>query len=89
MKKINNRPIPSEWNPIFLKFTFFLKPRVTGYSFWDRLHNFLQDLHELFCKSISWTNSVNSGKFMDNCLISCQVIADMEKFYDNLIIIKL
>ena len=26
---------------------------------------------------------------MDNCWISCQVMADMEKIYDNLIIINL
>ena len=34
---------------------------------------FYTNLHELFCQFISWTNSVNSGKFMDNCWISCQV----------------
>ena len=28
-------------------------------------------------------------KFMDNCWISCQVMADMKKVYDNLIIINL
>ena len=38
---------------------------------------------------MSWTNKVNSGKFMDNCWISCQVMADMENFYDDLIIIYL
>ena len=37
------------------------------------------DLHELFCQFISCTNGVNSGKFMDNCWISCQVMADMKK----------
>ena len=47
------------------------------------------NLHELFCQFISWTNWVNSGKFMDNCWISCQVMADMKKVYDNLIIINL
>ena len=50
---------------------------------------FYTNLHELFCHFISWTNWVNSGKFMDNCWISCQVMADMEKFYDDLIIISL
>ena len=50
---------------------------------------FYENLHELFCKFISWTNSVNSGKFMANCWISCQVMADMEIFYDDLIIINL
>ena len=38
---------------------------------------------------VSWTNWVNSGKFMDNCWISCQVMADMKKVYNNLIIINL
>ena len=47
------------------------------------------NLHELFCHFISWTNWVNSGKFMDNCWISSQVMADMKKVYDDLIIINL
>ena len=38
---------------------------------------------------LSWTNLVDSGKFMDNCWISCQFMADMENFYDDLIIINL
>ena len=42
--------------------------------------NFYTNLLELFCQCISWTNWVNSGKFMDNCWISCQVMADMKKF---------
>ena len=50
---------------------------------------FYTNLHELFCQFISWTNLVNSGKFMDNCWISCQVMADMKKVYDDLIIINL
>ena len=50
---------------------------------------FYTNLHELFCQFISWTNWVNSGKFMDNCWISCQVMADMKKVYDDLIIINL
>ena len=50
---------------------------------------FKTNLHELFCQFISWTNWVNSGKFMDNCWMSCQVMADMEKFYDDLIIADL
>ena len=41
------------------------------------------------CQFISWTNWVNSGKFMDNFWISCQVMADMKKVYDDLIIINL
>ena len=47
------------------------------------------NLQELFCQFISWTNWVNSGKFMDNCWISCQVIADMKNVYNHLIIINL
>ena len=50
---------------------------------------FYTNLHELFCQFISWTNWVNSGKFLDNSWISCQVMADMEKLYDDLIIINL
>ena len=50
---------------------------------------FYTNLHELFCQFISWTNWVNSGRFMDNCWISCQVMADMKKAYNNLIIINL
>ena len=50
---------------------------------------FYTNLHELFCKFISWTIRVNSGKFMNNCWISCQVMADMKNVYDNLIIINL
>ena len=50
---------------------------------------FYTNLHELFCQFISWTNWVDSGKIMDNCWISCQVIADMKKVYDDLIIINL
>ena len=50
---------------------------------------FYTNLHELFCQFIRWTNWVNSGKFMDNCWISCQVMADMKKVYDDLIIINL
>ena len=50
---------------------------------------FYTNSHELFCQFISWTNWVNSGKFMDNCWISCQVMADKKKVYDDLIIINL
>ena len=62
---------------------------LTGYSFWDRLHNFLPKFTRIFCQFISWTNWVNSGKFMDNCWILCQIVADMENFWDDLIIINL
>jgi hypothetical protein len=44
---------------------------------------FYTNLNELFCQFISWTNWVNFGKFMDNCRISCQGIADMKKVYDD------
>ena len=37
---------------------------------------FYTNLQELFCQFISWTNWVNSGKFMDNCWIPCQVMAE-------------
>ena len=50
---------------------------------------FYTNLHELLCQFLSWTNWVNSGKFMDNYWISCQVMADMKKVYDDLIIIDL
>ena len=49
-------------------------------------HFFYINSHELFCQFISWTNWVNSGKFMDSCWISCQVMADMKKVFDDLII---
>ena len=52
-------------------------------------HFFYKNLHELFCHFISWTNWVISGKFMDNCRISCQVMDGMKKVYDDLIIINL
>ena len=52
-------------------------------------HFFYTNLHELFRQFISRTNWVNSGKFMDNCWISCQVMADMKNVYLNLIIINL
>ena len=38
------------------------------------------NLHELFCQFISWTNWLNSGKSMDNCWLSCQVMAVIKKF---------
>ena len=38
---------------------------------------------------ISWTNWVNSSKFMDNCRISCQVMADLAIFSYDLIFINL
>ena len=50
---------------------------------------FYTNLHELFCQFISWTDWVNSGKSMDNCWLSCQVMADMEIFYNDLMIINL
>ena len=50
---------------------------------------FCTNLHELFCQFISWTNWVNTGEFMDNCWIPCQVMADVKKVYNDLIIINL
>ena len=37
------------------------------------------NLDELFCQFIRWTNWVNSGRFMENCWTSCQVMVDMKK----------
>ena len=60
-----------------------LKPGMyyvsTGYSFWYRWCIFYTNLHELFCQFIRWTNWVNYGKIIDNCWISCQVMADTKK----------
>ena len=50
---------------------------------------FLHKFTWIVLQFISWTNWVNSGTFMDNCWISCQVMADMEKYYNDLIIINL
>ena len=61
----------------------------TGYSFWDQLRNFYTNLRALFCQFISWTNLVNSGKFMDNCWTLRQVMGDMKKVYNHLIVINL
>ena len=61
----------------------------TDYSFWDRLHDFLHKFTWIVFSFHNWTNWVNFGKFMDNSWISCQVMADMQNFYDNLIIINL
>ena len=58
----------------------------TGYSFWDRLRDFLHKITWIVLSVSKW---VNSGKFMDNCCISCQIMADMKKGYDDLIIINL
>ena len=49
----------------------------------------LLKLQTRWIELISWTNWVNSGKFVDNCWISCQVMADMKQVYDDLIIINL
>ena len=61
----------------------------TGYSFDIDCAIFYTNLHELFCQFIIWTNWVNSGKHMDNCWISCKLMADMKKVCDDLIIINL
>ena len=50
---------------------------------------FYTNLYKSFCQFMSWTNWVKSGKFMDNCWIWFQVMADMKKVYDGLIIINL
>ena len=51
--------------------------------------HFFTNSHQSFCQFISWTNWENSVKFRDNCWISCQVVADMKKVYDDLITINL
>ena len=61
----------------------------TGYFFEIDCGIFYTNLHESFCQFISWTNWVNSGNFRDNCWISCLVMADMEKYCEDLIIINL
>ena len=50
---------------------------------------FYTNFHELFCQFIKWTKFGNSGKSMDNCWMSCQVMDDMKKVYDDLAIINL
>ena len=62
---------------------------LTGYSFWDRFRNFLHKFTWIVLSVHKFINWVNSGKFMGNCWISCQVMPDMENFYDDLIIINL
>ena len=61
---------------------------ATGYSFWDRLRNFLHKF-----TLIVLDNKLNKlDKFWyiyEQLLISCQVMADMEIFYEDLIIINL
>ena len=81
LPKFSNWEIHSEtkWN----------KNANTGYSFWDRLRNFLNKLTWIVLSVHKLNKLGNSGKFMDNCWISCQVMDDMEKFYDDLMIINL
>ena len=50
---------------------------------------FYTNLHKLLCQFINWTNWLNSSKFMDNCWISCQIMADMKKVYNDLTSINL
>ena len=59
---------------------------ATDYSFWDQLRKFL---HKFTWIVLSVHKLNKLGKFMDNCWISCQVIADMKKVYDDLTIINL
>ena len=68
-----------DWKQTELQIILFEIDCAISYTNW----------HELFCQFISWTNKVNSGKFMKNCWISWQVMADMEKIYDDLMIINL
>ena len=51
---------------------------------------FLRSITQFFTQIyMSWTNLGHSGKFMDNCWISCQIMADMKNVYDDLIIVNL
>ena len=51
---------------------------------------FYANLHESFCQFITWTNWVNSGKFVDNYqAISRSSYGWYGKLYDDLIIINL
>ena len=76
---------------IFLKFFYFTwnTNDIQVILFEITCAIFYTNLHELFCQFISWTNWVNSGKFIDSCWISCQVMADMKKVFDDLVIINL
>ena len=49
-----------------------------GKSIWANYLRVILCEIEFFCQFITLTNSVNSGKFMDNCWIACQVKADMK-----------
>ena len=63
-----------------------IKYYFTGYSFWEWLRNFLLT----FTWVVLSVHKLNKlGKFMDNCWISCQVMADMKKVYNDLIITNL
>ena len=61
----------------------------TGYTFLDRLHNFLHKLTQIVLSVHKLDKLVNSGKFLDNCWISCQDMAGMKKVCDDFIIINL
>ena len=63
---------------IYLYMLFFLRS----------IAQFLHKFTRIVCQFISWTNWVNSGRFMNNYWISCQVMANMKKVYDDLIIIN-
>ena len=66
--------LDSKWKKFDFQIVFY-------YFYWHpyRLFFLYTNLHELFFQFISWTNWVNSGKFMDNCWISCLVMADIKK----------
>ena len=69
--------------------TFKLGSSVQVILFEIDCSQFYTNLHELFCQFISWENWLNSGKFMDDCWISCQVMVDVKKVYNDLTIIHL
>ena len=67
----------------------FVADSNAGYSFWDWLRNFLHKPTWIVLSVHKLNNWVNSGKFMDNCWTSCQVMTNMKTIYNHLIIINL
>ena len=78
----------------YLFFINLKNVQIKCYSFSKYSLFFLRSIAQLFTQLymncffqfISWTDWVNAGKFLDNCWISWQIMADMKEVYDNLII---
>ena len=73
------------WNLEFIVAYF----KCTGYSSWDWLRDFIHKFTWIVLSVHKLNKLGKFGKFMDNCWISCQDMADMENTYNNLIIINL